>query len=249
MKKYGILVCLALSPLMHAQIVNIENRRVYDDTAGWYGDLQGSFSLIQNQNYLFRLNLRSKVQYKSKKHYWLFLQDYVYSGGETVYANSGMGHLRYAYRFKHERLKAESYLQAQYNAIRRQRIRSLIGSGLRYKFINLENSKFFFGSSLFFEYEELQPEAEFNQDLRWNSYLSWYIKRKLFTFTGTSYYQPLTANFKDFRFAGQYALLSKISKRLSFKSEFDFFYDSRPPVGLNKTAFTLSFGLSMEFGK
>lgn len=231
------------------QIVNIENRRNFDDTSGWYGNLDASFSFVQNQNFLYQLNYRGKIQYKNKKHYFLFLQDFVYSGGKTVYSNSGMGHFRYAYRIGQSSWKWESYAQSQYNRVLQQRIRSLLGTGIRWKFLDKNKSTAFVGSSVFFEYEELQPFVVYNSGLRWSSYLSWFLKYKELYFSGTTYFQPLLADFNDFRFAGQYALYSPLHKFVKLKTEFNYFYDSRPPVGVRTTVFSLLLGVSVEFGK
>ena len=81
------------------QVVNIENRRIYDDTMGWSGAFDAGFSLIDNKDLLLNASFRPRVQYKTLRHYYLFLTDWFYSkGADRVYANSGMAHFRYAYR-------------------------------------------------------------------------------------------------------------------------------------------------------
>jgi len=249
MRAFTFLLFFPLVSSLNAQIVNIENKRVYDDTSGWYGNLDGIFSFVQNKDFLYQLNVRARIQYKTKKHYFLFLQDFVYSGGQKVYANSGMGHFRYAYRIKQSHLKWESYFQTQYNQILRQRVRVLLGTGLRWKFVKKEKINSFFGSSIFYEYEELQAENEFNDDFRWSNYLSWFIKMKQISFSATTYYQPLLSNFNDFRFAGQYSLYSSLNKELKLKTECSIFYDSRPPSNVKSTLLSFMIGLSYEFGK
>ena len=233
---------------LHAQVVNIENKRIYDDTAGWSGNVEASFSAQQTKDLLYAINFKHLVQYKTRKHYYLIMSDLRYSGGRIVYANSGMAHARYAYRIKNGPWKWESYAQIQYNQLLLQKSRTLVGSGLRWKFYDQKESKFFAGSSVFFEYEEIQAQAndEFNRTVRWSNYLSWFINRPNFAFTAATYYQPSLADFKDFRISGQYTYLFKLKKRIDFKFELTGFYDSKPPETVRDFTFSSTFGIVLR---
>ncbi len=252
MKYFTLFIVLLLHGSVLSQVVNIENRRIYNDTTGLSGSIDGNFSAVQNANLLYTLGLRPKVQYKShdKKHYYLLIGDFAYTrSSDEVFANSGMLHLRYAYRIKQSPWKWESYAQAQYNRLLNQRLRSLIGTGIRWKFYDKKGVRFFLGTSAFGEYEEIQPNNQFNTGIRWSNYLSWYIDpNDNFSFTGATYYQPLFSNFRDFRFMGQYALLFKLIKNLKFKVEFMIYHDSRPPTGVRNTIFNTTIGFSYGFG-
>ena len=246
---WTILLCL-FSLTTQAQVVNIENKRIYDDTSGWSGTLEGGFSAVQNDKLLYSLNFRPRVQYKTRKHYYLLLSDIVYTGGEEVYANSGMLHFRYAYRLWNSPWKWESYAQVQYNELLNQRIRSLAGTGLRWKFWDKNNIRFFVGSSTFYEYEELQTDAVTNEALRWSNYLSWFIDtKKGFSFTAVTYAQPMWADFNDIRISGQYTLAFHVFKRVDLKLEYNLFYDSRPPVGVRNMVFSTSAGFKIRLGE
>lgn len=232
-----------------AQIVNIENKRIYEDTSGWSGAVDATFSFLRNKDFLYNLNAKSRVQYKTRKHYVFFLSDFFYSGGEKVYANYGMGHLRYAYRIKNSGWKWESYTQLQYNQLLNQKLRALAGTGIRWKITGKEKIKSFIGTSVFYEYEEIQPNNEFNRDFRWSSYLSWFMDFKQVSFSGTTYYQPLLNEIRDYRFSGQYALNTHILKNLRFKTELTIFYDSRPPEGVPSGTANFLVGFGYDFGK
>ena len=229
--------------------MNIENKRIYDDSSGWSGALDASFSFIQNKDYLYNLNVKSRVQYKNKKHYFFVLSDFFYSGGEKVYANSGMGHVRYAYRIKQSGWKIETYAQTQYNQLLNQKSRSLAGIGLRDKIIGKEKIKSFLGSSIFYEYEEIQPNNEFNSGFRWSNYLSWFMNFNNFSFAGITYYQALISNLSDYRFSGQYTINTKLSKKMRFKAELNIFYDSKPPENVRSNVSSFLIGLGYDFGK
>ncbi len=233
------------------QVVNIENKRIYSDTTGWNGNVDGSFSVVQNSNLLYTLSTQSKVQYKSKnkKHYYLFVGELRYTrSSKETFANSGLSHLRYAYRIKNSPVKWESYYQIQYNRLLNQRLRTLLGTGLRWKFVDKEKYKAFVGSSVFAEYEEIQPNNQFNRNFRWSNYLSFFIDvNSVVSFTGATYYQPLLSTFKDYRVMGQYSLIVKITKHFRIKTDFTFFTDTRPPAGVRKTIYNSQIGLSFSF--
>ena len=231
-----------------AQVVNIENKRIYDDTLGWSGTVDASFSAQQTRDLLFSLNFRTLAQYKTRKHFLLLLNDFGYSKGDVVYANRGMSHLRYAYRIKNGPWKWESYLQVQYNQLLLQRNRSLIGSGLRWKIYDSKAVRLFSGSSFFFEYEEIQPYTEFNHDVRWSNYFSWFINKPTFAFTAVTYYQVNIQNFTDYRVSGQYTFLFKLKKNLDFKCEFSNNFDSKPPQTVRKWIFNSTFGVVLKLG-
>lgn len=244
-----LLVLFSLSiPTINSQVVNIENKRIYDDTSGWSGNVEASFSAQQTKDLLFALNFKHLIQYKTRKHYYLIMSDLRYSGGRIVYANSGMAHARYAYRIKDGPWKWESYAQVQYNQLLLQKSRSLAGIGLRWKFYDKKESKFFAGSSVFYEYEEIQSEPTdiYNQTFRWSNYLSWFINRPTFAFTAATYYQPSLADFKDYRISGQYTYLFKVKKRIDFKFELTGFYDSKPPETVRDFTFSSTFGIVLR---
>lgn len=239
-----ILVFLIFSPLVRlsAQVVNIENKRIYDDTAGWSGTLEASMSAQQVKDLLYSINFKTLVQYKTRKHYFLLLNDLKYTGSKIVYSNSAMSHFRYAYRLNNGPWKWESYAQVQYNQVLLQKLRALTGTGLRWKFYDRNNNKLFAGSSLFYEYEEVEHNI-FNNAVRWSNYLSMFLSKDNFTFTSATYYQPSVADFKDFRLSGQYTFLFKVKKKIDFKFEFTNFYDSRPPETVRNWTFSSTFGI------
>ncbi|MGV3630626.1 MAG: DUF481 domain-containing protein [Bacteroidota bacterium] len=242
--------CFLLSvQFVSGQIVNIENKRIYEDTSGWSGAIDATFSFLRNKDFLYNLNAKSRVQYKTRKHYVFLLSDFFYSGGEKVYANYGMGHLRYAYRIKNSGWKWESYTQVQYNQLLNQKLRALAGTGIRWKITGKPKFRSFIGTSVFFEYEEIQPNNEFHRDFRSSSYFSWFMDFKHFSCSGTTYYQPLLHEIRDYRFSGQYAFNTQIVKNLRFKTELNVFYDSRPPEGVPSSTTSFLVGLGYDFGK
>ena len=245
------MLLLILPLITHSQVVNIENKRIYDDTAGWSGALDGGFSAVQNDKLFYSYGFRPRVQYKTRKHYYLLLCDLSYTRGEgQTYANSGMSHFRYAYRLFNSPWKWESYAQVQYNQLLNQKVRALTGTGLRWKFLDKNGVRFFAGTSTFYEYEELQTDDVINRGFRWSNYLSWFIDtKKGWAFTAATYVQPLWSNFKDYRVLGQYTISFHVLKRVDLRMEYNFFYDSRPPVNIRKMVFSSSAGFHIKLGE
>ncbi len=258
MRFFSLIFVFFLNQILWSQVVNIENKRIYDDTAGWSGTLDASFSAVQNKDLLMTGAFRPRVQYKTRKHYYLFLTDWVYSkGADRIYANSGMVHFRYAYRLKSKidtvkksPWKWESYTQIQYNQLLDQRMRSVTGSGLRVKMYDKKGYKFFAGTSFFYEYEDIQSSGEKIHDVRWNTYLSWFIDPKgNFSFSGATYFQPALRDFNDYRLMGQYALTVRFLKRVDIRLEFTSFYDTRPPENVRNWIFSSSAGVRIRLGE
>lgn len=252
-----VLFCFSISSFQ-SQVVNIENRRIYDDTSGWSGAFDAGFSAIQNKDLLLNASFRPRIQYKNKLHYYLFLTDWFYSkgSGNTIYANSGMMHFRYAFRLnkkgstKKSPWKWESYSQIQYNQLLDQRMRALVGSGIRLKALDKNGYRLFLGTSTFYEYEDIISSGRINQDLRWSNYFSWFFNpKKEFSISGVTYYQPLWKDMSDFRIMGQYSFNFHVFKRLDFKFEFNNSYDSNPPENIRNWIFQTTFGIHVKLGE
>lgn len=252
MRLICLFLCLAGGLGVNAQIVNIENRRIYEDTSGWSGSLDAGMSITQNSaDVLYSGNFRPRAQYKTRKNHFLIISDLNYTASnKTTFANSGMAHFRYARRIKNSPWKWEGYTQIQYNQLLNQRVRYLVGTGPRWKFIDTNNIRFFVGTSTFWEYEELTEDGIINSNFRWSNYLSWFIRTKSgFSFSATTYYQPRWDKMKDFRFSGQYQIAQALTKRLDMRFEFNMFYDSEPPVNVRKTVFSSSAGFRVRLGE
>ncbi len=252
MKIMLIILSLFMSFVIKAQIVNIENKRIYDDSSGISGSIAANFSAVRNQDLLLSAGLKPLIQYKTPVHYFLLYGDWNYSrGANNTFSNAGMIHFRHAYRLnlldkKHKKSpwKLESYAQVQYNQLLRQKLRALGGAGIRWKIFDVNSNRSFIGSSFFYEYEELLT-LQVNKQVRWSNYWSWYLNFNNITFTGVNYYQPSIGDFHDTRFMGQYSLGYRLKRNISFRADFMLFYDSRPAENVKNTVFNSTFGLQI----
>ncbi|NGF77327.1 DUF481 domain-containing protein [Fluviicola sp. SGL-29] len=204
----------------------------------------------------------SLIKADKNKHLLLLINDLKYTGArKNTYANFGMSHLRYAYRIGNSGWKWESYTQIQYNQLLLQKVRTLIGSGFRLKLTDVQPReggydkravRMFAGTSLFYEYEEINYSfrpMEYINSVRWSTYLSSYFNFRHFEFISTTYVQPNLATFKDYRVAGDYALLLRISEPFSVKLNYSHFFDSRPPETVTDNTFSFSAGFVYKLDK
>lgn len=196
------------------------------------------------------------------KHMILLLNDIKYTAAKSnTFANLGMVHLRYSYRIANSGWKWESYGQVQYNQLLLQKVRSVIGSGLRVKLLDEKPRpngfsnraiRMFAGTSLFYEYEEINythRSMDYINSVRWSTYLSSYFNFKSFEFSSTTYVQPNLSDFKDHRISGDYSLLLRISDPFSVKVNLSHFYDSRPPETVTKHTFSFTIGFVYKLDK
>lgn len=285
----GLIICFTVvSSALFAQVVNIENRRANDGTYGFSGALDMTLSAQKQKDLLVTVHFKPLIQYKfsgksdagykkalqendsasvgqrpdKNKHTLLLIHDLKYTGSkQTTYANFGMSHLRYSYRIANSSWKWESYTQIQYNQLLLQKVRTLVGSGLRAKIADIKPKeggfdkravRLFFGTSLFYEYEEINYSfrpMEFENTVRWNSYFSMYLNFRHFEFTSATYVQPNLAVFKDCRVLGDHSILIRVSEPFSIKFNYSHFYDTRPPETVTPLTYSVSAGFVYRLDK
>lgn len=250
MKQYILLyVFMLMYAFSSAQIVNIEGKRINSDTTGFDGYVEGSFSMNKNTSLLMTVITRAQVQYKFKKDLILLLGDWRFTiADDKRFVNDGMAHLRYNHKFL-PWLRWEVFNQIQYNELLSLRMRYLAGTGPRFKLTGkTEQYKAYLGTMYMFEYEHVQSDDTIYLDHRLSAYFSFTIDPKLpFSITGTTYYQPLLKDWRDFRVAGMYNFKMRVWKRLDVKIDFSFLYDARPPATVPSFVFGLATGLVFRF--
>lgn len=249
--KLFILSLLFLFSLsLNSQIVNIENKRIYDSSVGFSGNLSSSFSVIKNKYSLYLLDLNPRIQYKNKRNYFLLVGDVNYSKSkEKIFSNNGMLHFRYSNKISNS-IGLESYIQSQYNLVLDQKGRYIIGTGIRYKIIeDKKKIKLFYGGSFLYEHEILQNHILEN-NLRMSNYISFYFNyNDNISINGTSYYQPNILKVSDYKLSGEYVISVFITKMLDINIVYDFFYDSNPPNNVINFIYNSKAGFKIKFGE
>ncbi len=130
---FYLITFLCVSSFCFSQIVNIESKRINSDTTGFDGQLEGNFSVNQNNTFLVSLNTKTQVQYKWENDLLLLVGDWRFTvGDQQRFLNDGMLHLRYNRKINNW-LRLEVFNQIQYNELLSVRFRYLFGFGPRFK--------------------------------------------------------------------------------------------------------------------
>lgn len=247
MKLLTALTILFICTSSYSQIINIESKRMKTDTTGWAGEASFTVDVVKYSDYIVNLGVSSHLQYKHKKFIALLLSDYVLvkSAGEHL-INTGYAHLRYGRKIT-PLLTWEVFTQAQFNQILDVGLRTLVGTGPRYKFYDTDNFRIYAGTDYMYEYEENVAKTVFYRDHRSSSYLTFTIDFKKFTFVHTTYYQPLFKKLKDYLVASQNKIYFELFKGLSFTAEFNYRYDSNPEPTIPKSTYVLTNGIALDF--
>jgi len=245
MKKLIIIALFLWSTQLRAQILNIENYRIKTDTIGWAGKLGLDFSLTKNTHSLTKIGSNIHVQYKTKRSLYLLLGQYqIFISDGSNLIDKSIGHLRYNYKFT-PKIVGELFLQLQRNSVSKIELRSLLGTGMRFKLSNNKKYRFYLGSAVMYEHEKsLENIIPVSQTFRWSNYFSTSLyPTKSFTFISTTYYQPAINQFSDYRLLSQNSLIFSVSKHISFKTSLNIQYDSDPIPGIPNLQYGVASGL------
>ena len=219
-----------------------------NDTNGWVGKIDTYFQLTQNTQQIISLGNSIHTQYARNRHKFLILNDFNFvKAGNTDFVNSGYQHLRYSYK-TNKVITWETFLQAQYNAIMRIEFRALAGTGPRFKLIKREHFRFYVATLYMREYEETALPFTVNNTNRLSAYatFTWGITPNV-EFSSTTFYQPDLENLLDYRLAGDGAFEIGITKKLSFKLNYNFLFDTRQPPGIPDFIYSVRNGISYKF--
>jgi len=244
-----LIVFLFLSIKVTAQILNAESLRKVTDTSGFSGSASLDFAVKRNTNDFLSLSNNIHVQYKMNKHLVLFKNDIAFQKIEgEKFENSSIQHLRYNYKF-HPQIAWEVFAQAQYNKVSKIDFRGLLGTGPRFKLTTFENYKFYLGTLIMFEQEELSDGiTPLQRNLRGSTYISFRIyPAKNISLVSTTYYQPKLKIFSDYRISSQSSLLVDLFKNFALKTTYTFTYDTFPAVGIPNSQYDFTTGIAYTF--
>ena len=234
----------------HAQIVNIEKKRISDDSTGWFGSANVNFAGSKSTKSILALSTGTLLEYKSKanKDLWLLITELnLISAEKEKFSNSGFGHLRYNRKLG-QAVRWEIFTQLQYNSLTRIKLRALAGTGPRFKLTQYENARFYWGVAYMYEYEEVSDTTLIHRDNRLSSYFSFTLApEETVSLSSTIYAQPLFKDWSDYRISSETSLSLNISKKLKFNAVFKYAFDSVPPEDVPHNTYSFSNGLELEF--
>ena len=249
MRSLLVVLILCVSISSSAQILNAESLRKVTDTSGFSGTTSLRFSLKRTTRDFLTVSSGIHVQYKMKPHLIIFKNHIQFQKIEGAkLENNGVSHLRYNYRF-HPRIAWEVFVQAQYNKISLITFRGLLGTGPRFKLNNSDNYKFYLGTLVMYEHEELEDGVTpIQRDFRGSAYFSMSLyPTETVTFISTTYFQPALSNFSDYRISSQSSLVIDVYKNLAFLVRYNFTYDEFPAVGIPDSQYDFSTGIVYSF--
>ncbi len=249
MKFFYAIFLFAFSLSTTAQILNAESLRKVTDTSGFSGSASLDFSLKRDLNHYLGFSSATHLQYKMNRHLVIWKNDIELKNIEgNKFDNAGITHLRYNYRF-HPRIAWEVFAQAQYNKVSKLDFRGLLGTGPRFKLSDSENYKFYLGTHIMLEQEELDDGiTPVQRDFRATSYLSFSLyPTPTLGITSTTYYQPMLRDFSDYRISSQTSLLFKMFNNFAFKTSYTFIFDQYPAIGIPNSQYNLTSGIVYSF--
>jgi hypothetical protein len=253
-KKLVMALCAVLvAGIAPGQVVNIETRRMHTDSVR----LAGSFNLSLAINSTNGKNIGSirgnaAGQWKSRdyKHLWLAVADYNFAKAEEEnFVNAFYLHLRYNVKINSV-LRWEAFTQSQTNEPLGVAYRHLLGTGPRFKIILSKQADLYLGTAYMYEYEKtIQPDQVVSHDSRSSSYFSFLISIPKIngTINSTTYFQPLFTDLADHRIMNDTRLSFSIAEKWQVFTNVSYFYDSRPPADIRKSALNLEQGFGIKF--
>lgn len=243
---FAIFLCMQA----RGQIVNVESLRKVTDSSMWSGNVGIDVSLIKNRNDILNIANRAHLQYTNRKSLYLIVTNLNFQQlDSSKFVNSGTVHLRYNYKFK-PKIAWEVFFQAQYDAVSNIDLRSLLGSGPRFKLSSSEKYKFYSGTLIMYEYEKSSETfgTNINRDVRGSMYLSFSLyPSNQVSIVSTTYYQPRLTAFSDYRISSDTSMAFEIYKGLGFRSSFNLLFDAFPPTNVPKTQYSWTNGIIYTF--
>jgi len=240
---------LVISLNLHGQILNVESLRKVSDTSGWSGAAGLHFNLKRNANDFIILGSNIHVQYKMNKQLVLLKNDVSFQKieGEN-FDNSLVTHLRHNYKI-YERFVWETFVQAQYNKVNLINFRGLTGIGPRYTLSVSEKYRFYLGTLVMFEYEDVADGVTpLQRTVRGSGYLSFSLyPKESVTLVSTTYYQPSLDGIHDYRISSDSSLLVGLFSSFSLNVSFTFVFDAYPALGIPKSQYNFTTGLTYTF--
>jgi Protein of unknown function, DUF481 len=244
-----LLTALCLSA--KAQLVNIEARRIHSDSVRRAGEFNFDYSYSDvNNKKLTVFNTALVLQQKSKdfKKYLLLLANAELSKARREdFENAAFLHLRFNHKYG-RLLRWEAFTQLQSNLPIGIKLRFLTGTGPRLKLLSTSFIHVYAGCLYMLE-EEKTTTGISTTSHRNSSYVSFSadipgVKAELIS---TTYFQPLFASLQDYRILSENRLDFYITRRFKAQTSFRYFFDSRPPEGINNQTVSFRQGFGWKF--
>lgn len=227
-----------------AQIQNVQSALATEAPQGLSGNVAGSVDWRTGNISFLSLAASGSARYRHDRHLIVGLVRLERkSSADTLIFGRTFEHLRYRYLLS-ERLLFETFVQHEYDALKRLNIRALGGAGPRYQLLDGKSYGLGVGVAYMLEYEQLSdPDDPAISDAgeddlahRLSSYLVGHIEiDDNFQLVETFYVQPRITDPADTRLLSESSIVLKATDKLSFTTAFIISFDNRPPQTIKKT--------------
>lgn len=233
-RQSATVVVFVLSSLIGlSQVVNIENKRLANDTSIWAAQAGFRFNMVQNTQRSFDLGGYGAVQYNRGIHRFFFVTDFnLNKVEENAFTNTGFQHIRYQRAWRGP-VYWEAYTQLQYNKPLRIDVRWVVGAGPRILVKQQDDLRVAIGTSIMYEHEADRVNELYYNDIRSSNYVSAAFKvEPNLQLTAILYYQPLIGDASDQRVALEAQLRVTPTRRFAFDTRINLQNDTKMAPGV-----------------
>ncbi|MGB5436690.1 MAG: DUF481 domain-containing protein [Maribacter sp.] len=213
----------------YTQLVNIEAKRMQTDSVRFVLKSDILFNYTDtNEAYVLKFGSNITTQIKSKdlnKIYFLVWNYDLVRTDEKDVQNSWFLHARFNQELS-DFFRLEAFVQNQNNTQLTIISRNLVGAGIRFKLINKERTKAYFGNSYMYEIEKLNGIDQWYYNHRNSSYLSLTqsFEKAHLDLIATLYFQPLYRDLENHRVLGQFKAEIPLTNHISLTALYNYFY-------------------------
>lgn len=241
LRLWFLVAWLGAGPRDAAGQVNVEGLRKALTEPGVHGKLSGSITTYHGNTTGMELGGAALVGYREDRQLVYVNTNASYSnlGGEVQVANAFI-HFRYNYLIN-SWLAAEVFTQSESDRFRRLRLRTLVGTGLRFTLAEGDRAAVFYGVSYMYEHTSLAPSVADSPvrpaDVhRMNNYAALLIVLEpgRAVLGNTIYFQPRFDDLMDVRLLDVLSLDVSVTGRLSASLQATLRYESPVPDPLER---------------
>lgn len=220
-------------------IVNVMDKSDQASQKGLSGEIDGSFTFRSGNKNWLNIEVGMNLTYRLYRHTFILKGSLEHQGAALndlePKLSESFEHLRYRYEFW-DNLFVESFVQHQFDQVKRIKLRFLYGVGLRF-IHSFESLDITMGTTWMLEYEKeeeefwdcAEGEACSQWVYRWSSYLTLDFEIMENVFIGTTnFIQPLFANLCDWRLLNDNYLEFRANEWLAMRTSYTTEYDSFP---------------------
>jgi len=251
--KYALLfflLCIIQSlPTQALAIINAEDLDLVRNTDGVSGKFGLAAKGSSGNSDKLSGEASGHVIWKHNRHLDMLVGSFSYGRSRGVRdTNKSFAHIRHRYAWS-DAWGLEGFAQAQQNEFAQLKLRTLIGGGIRWSYLQ-QGWDWHIGLGSFYEREQLRAAAATPSSHLWrgNTYLALHHAfNDRVRMQNTLYYQPAWTDTADYRLLDDAALHVALTEHLDLKLIIEIAQDSRPPAGISHTDISYTTGLSFRF--